>query len=123
MPRGLWPDKPVGSGYTVAVEGGLSFNNISSSPIAEGFINFGWAGIILFAVVFCWTFGILDLTFERVVSRGRDALIGLLYPFMVGFTFFLMRGDLLSSAAFVVGFVIAFLPLALRLPRVRLRAK
>ncbi|QIN77693.1 hypothetical protein GBA65_03270 [Rubrobacter marinus] len=123
VPRSIWPDKPFGSGYTVAVDQGLLFNNVSSSPIAEGLINFGWAGVVLFAVALCWIFGLLDSSFRHAERSGEGTLLRLLYPFLIGFAFFLMRGDLLSSFAFVAGFVAAFLPLAVRLPRVALRTK
>lgn len=117
VPRSLWPDKPVGSGYTVATEGGLSFVNVSSSPIAEALINFGWTGIFLFAFVLCWIFGALDNSFTIAEHRDHDALIRLIYPFWVGIAFFLMRGDLLSSTAYIVAFTVAFLPLAVQLRR------
>jgi oligosaccharide repeat unit polymerase len=121
IPRSLWPDKPVGSGHTVALDAGLAFENVTSSPIAEGLINFGWVGVILFAFLLCWLFGALDAGFERAQRKESDALIRLVYPFWIGLAFFFLRGDLLSSTAFVVGFSVAFLPLLIRLPRVRLR--
>ncbi len=123
VPRSLWPGKPVGSGYTVAVDGGLAFNNVSSSPLAEGLINFGWVGVALFAFVLCWLFGTLDASYERAQRKGYETLLGLIYPFWIGFAFFLMRGDLLSSTAFIVGFSVAFLPLLARLPEAKLRLR
>lgn len=117
IPRSLWPTKPIGSGATVAGEEDLIFNNVSSSPIAEGLINFGWVGVVLFAVFLCWTFGLLDAAFWRAKGGEEGTLVRVIYPFYVGFAFFLMRGDLLSASAFIIGFSVAFLPLLLRLPR------
>jgi hypothetical protein len=122
VPRSLWPDKPVGSGLTVAVERGLSFDNVSNSPIAEGLMNFGWVGVPLFAFVLCWIFGILDASFERAERGNYKVLIRLIYPFWIGFAFFLMRGDLLSSTAYITGFSVAFLPLIVKLPRIKIRS-
>jgi hypothetical protein len=116
IPRSLWPGKPVGSGYTIASDGGLIFNNVSSPPVAEGLINFGWVGVILFAVALCWLFGLLDAGFERARREG-DTFVAYVYPFLIGFVFFLMRGDLLSATAFILGFTAAFLPLTVRLPK------
>lgn len=121
VPRSVWSGKPLGSGYTVAVEGGLSFDNVSSSPLAEGLINFGWPGLVLFAVALSWICGVIDLSSRRAERGGHDTLLRLLYPFLMGFAFFLMRGDLLSSTAFVVGFVVAFLPLVTRLSGLKRR--
>lgn len=117
VPRSLWPAKPIGSGATVAGEENLIFNNVSSSPIAEGLINFGWVGVVLFAVFLCWSFGLLDAAFWGSGSEGEGTLLRVIYPFYVGFVFFLMRGDLLSATAFIVGFSVTFLPLLLRSPR------
>lgn len=117
VPRSMWPDKPIGSGATVAGEEELIFNNVSSSPIAEGLINFGWVGIVVFAIVLCWLFGVLDAAFWKAKGGGEGTLTQVIYPFYIGFAFFLMRGDLLSSTAFIVGFSVAFLPLLARLPK------
>ncbi len=117
IPRSIWPDKPIGSGATVAAEEDLIFDNVSSSPIAEGLINFGWVGVVLFAIFLCWTFGGLDAVFWSSKGDGEGDIVRVIYPFYVGFAFFLMRGDLLSASAFIVGFSVAFLPLLLRLPK------
>lgn len=119
IPRSVWPDKPVGSGYTVAQSGGLAFNNVSSSPVAEGLINFGWVGVVLFAIVLSWLFGFIDASYRQADRKGYVSLLVLLYPFWVGFAFFLMRGDMLSATAFITGFSVAFIPLILVLPRIK----
>jgi hypothetical protein len=117
VPRSLWPGKPIGSGATVAGPEDLTFNNVSSSPVAEGLINFGWPGVVIFAVALCLLFGLLDAAFWRGGSTARGgSLLGVIYPFYIGFAFFVMRGDLLSATAFVVGFSVTFLPLLARLP-------
>jgi len=116
VPRSLWPDKPVGSGYTVATEGGLDFNNVSSSPLAEGLINFGWLGIVVFAVALCWIFGTADASFQRAYTEGGASFVRAIYPFWIGLVFFLMRGDLLSATAFIVAFSVSFVPLLVHLP-------
>lgn len=117
VPRSLWPDKPVGSGFTVAVDSGLNFNNVSSSPIAEGLINFGWVGVVLLAFVLCWLFGIADASFRRAMrEEDEDSFVGVIYPFWIGLVFFLLRGDMLSATAFVVAFTVSFLPLLVRFP-------
>lgn len=119
VPRSLWPDKPVGSGYTVAVEGNLDFNNVSSSPLAEGLINFGWLGLVVFAVALCWMFGTADASFQRQIKEGGTSFVGAIYPFWIGLVFFLMRGDLLSATAFIVAFSVSFVPLLVPLPSLR----
>lgn len=114
VPREFWFDKPVGSGYTVAQERGLSFDNVSSPPVAEGLINFGWPGIVLFAVALSWLFGVLDAAYRvGATKEARGVLLHAIYPFWIGMAFFLLRGDLLSSTAFITGFTAAFATLAI----------
>ena len=111
FPRAWWPGKPTGSGHTVAVQHGLAFTNLSSPLPAEGLINFGWLGVAVFGIVGGWLFTLID----RAANRRCETvtLINVIYPFWLGFAFFLMRGDLMSSVAYTVGFTTAFLPLLL----------
>lgn len=120
IPRSVWPDKPPGSGFVVAVQGEFSFNVVSSSPIAEGLVNFGWMGVVVFAVALSWLFGLADASFKRAEAEDRSTVLRLAYPFWIGFAFFLMRGDLLSAVALAVPFVIALLILAVRPVRLKL---
>lgn len=111
VPNEVWPGKPSGSGWTVALERNLSFDNVSSSPLAEGMINFGWIGVPIFALAFSLLFAAIDASYKRARSEAKNSLLCFLYPFWIGFSLLLLRGDLLSSTAFIVGFTVAFLPL------------
>lgn len=71
---------------------------------------------MLFAVFLCWSFGLFDAAFWSAEGGGEGTLLRVIYTFYVGFAFFLMRGDLLSATAFIVGFTVACLQLLLRLP-------
>ncbi|HGH3152347.1 TPA: hypothetical protein ACJK0A_004171, partial [Acinetobacter baumannii] len=55
VPRFLWNDKPFGSGYQLSLDQGYAFNNISMPFIAEGYVNFGYLGFIIFSIflAFC----------------------------------------------------------------------
>lgn len=111
VPRSWWPDKPTGSGWTVAEGIGLSYQNVSSPLPAEGLINFGWIGLLAFAFGFSRLFTWLDKKSRSSVLSGSSRLVRAVYPFLFGLFVFMLRGDLLSSSAFIVGFVTAFLPL------------
>ena len=107
IPRVFWETKPVGSGHHVATYFQTSFTNVSCPLPAEGMINFGILGIIMFAIIFARICRILD---DYYVHTSRDdsvRLIEVLYPFWLGFIFFMSRGDLMSSLAFTVGFSLA----------------
>ena len=103
VPRTLWPAKPGGSGNLVCMAQGQTQLNISSPLPAEGLLNFGILGFILFAVVAALVCRGLDRWFVKSTSPLR-----LFYPFVCLLMFFIMRGDLLSSFAFTVGYFVSF---------------
>ncbi|NTR28688.1 oligosaccharide repeat unit polymerase [Enterococcus faecium] len=105
VPRSIWESKSIGSGYLVAEGIQLPFYNVSSPLPAEALINFGIIGVIGFAICISKLFSWLD----KQYWEGNKPSIKIIYPFFIGFTFFVMRGDMLSSIAYIVGFSICFL--------------
>lgn len=108
VPRAIWPTKPEGSGNLVCAAQGQIQLNISSPLPAEGIVNFGIVGLLIFAVVAVLVCRRLDRWFVESESPLR-----LFYPFACLLLFFMMRGDLLSSLAFTSGYVVSFLILCL----------
>ncbi|MGH2108675.1 O-antigen polymerase [Aerococcus urinaeequi] len=108
IPRAIWPTKPVGSGYTVAILFGWDFVNVSMPLIGEGYINFGIFGVIALGIFMGIVLKKMDFHyFYRVKNEGKKIyFIEIVFPFTLGFLFFIMRGDLLSSWAYYVGFMI-----------------
>lgn len=104
VPRSIWPNKSLGSGYVVAETIGLPFKNVSSALPAEGLINFGIIGVIFFSLLISRLCSYLD----SIYWLGNKSSIKIAYPFWIGFFFFIMRGDLLSSTAYLFGFTICF---------------
>lgn len=102
VPRSIWPTKPIGSGYFVAEESGLYFNNVSMNYFGEGFINFGFIGIILFALFLGYFNAFMDFRFwEKSVSyRFR-----ILYFVLIGMEFVTLRGQLMSFFPIAIGYV------------------
>jgi oligosaccharide repeat unit polymerase len=113
VPRSIWVDKSIGSGHLVADSLTFSFSNVSSPLLAEGIINFGILGVILFALLF----STLCLKIDRLYWRTSKPFIKTVYPFWIGFFFFIMRGDLLSSFAFTFGFTFCFIVFRPKLKR------
>jgi len=121
IPRSIWSSKPVGSGAEVGnylVQNyNLNYSNVSCPLIAEGYINFGFFGIILFAIVFGKIISLLDFLYYKI-AKEKDylALFKLLYPFLLGFFFFMLRGDLMSSFAYVIAFAFSFIVFFVKVP-------
>lgn len=106
IPRKVWPNKPIGSGAMIATKMNWSFSNVSCPFIGEGYINFGFLGVILFAVLLAKLTASLDKAYiEYNSSEGKLSFIELVYPFNVGFLFFILRGDMLSSLTYYIGFM------------------
>ena len=124
VPRTFWPGKPVGSGYEMANNQGYIFNNISMPYIGEGYVNFGVLGIILFAGFIGYATARVDhargLRQQRSDRlRYKDSI----YYFLFGSVFFVLRGDLLSSFAYMAaGLVVAlFVGVLMRLINGKIR--
>ena len=109
VPRSLWTNKPDGSGQLVGEDFGLRFTNLSEPLPAEGYINFGIAGVAVYACFFAWFFARIDFIYWKRLTQYRSPIsyVELVYPFGVGFTIFLMRGDFLSSTAYISGFALS----------------
>ena len=102
VPRAIWPSKPISSGEEVGWfllhKYDLHFVNISQPFIGEGWINFGFLGIIIFAIIFSYFF-----YFFFKWSKTKDILKNIAYVFFSYHLIFLLRGDLMSGLAFFVG--------------------
>ena len=103
VPRSIWPDKPLGSGETLAHNIGLSFTNVSMPLLGEGYVNFGWLGMLLFVLMLAYVTAKLDRAFWVSKVDGHGSLFPLAYMELIGLFFFIMRGDLLSSFAYTCG--------------------
>lgn len=104
IPRSIWPSKPIGSGAFIAESARMDFTNISCPYVAEGYINFGILGVILFAIAMAFFVAKLDTKFY---TYSKLNFIKIFYPVALGMIFFILRGDLMSSFAYTISFVVA----------------
>jgi len=113
VPRSIWPNKPQGSGYLIGTYlvgyHAMWFTNLSNSFPSEGYINFGLIGVLLFALMLA----LLSMITDEFEKHNDLRLVFAVYTsfHMV----FMLRGDLMSSFAFLAGILTAiyFLPLIL----------
>lgn len=104
VPRAIWPGKPVGSGQTVAEYQGQAYTNLSFPLPAEGYINFGIIGLVAMAVIFA----LVCRRCDRAFWEGAHQRWMPFYPVACFLFFFMLRGDLMSSTAYFVGFAAVF---------------
>ena len=109
VPRSIWVTKPIGSGAMISTFMGQSFTNISCPLIAEGYVNFGILGVILFALVTGALCTVVDRKYwENAPENLNFSLIKVLYPVLPPYFFFMLRGDLMSSFAYTSAYVVTF---------------
>jgi oligosaccharide repeat unit polymerase len=107
IPRSLWRGKPIGSGGMVADYFSYPRVNLSCPLPFEGYINFSVIGLIVFASLIGILFSSLDEYHWRESTTKSYNIISAYYPFLLGFGFFAMRGDLMSSFSYTVMFIAA----------------
>lgn len=104
VPRSIWPNKPVGSGYYVAEHSNLWFDNVSMNYLGEGYINGGFIGMILFIIFAAYFNAKMDYKFWRTKS---GYLFTVFYWIMLGMEFIILRGALMSFFPITVGYLCA----------------
>ena len=92
VPRQMWENKPNPTGDLIARAQGQSYTNISCPYISEGYINFGIAGTIVFQIVLALICAKMDYNYWY---KANDKLLfRIIYPFLMGFLVYLLRGAL-----------------------------
>ena len=99
FPRSLWESKPLGSGAFVA-EQYSDFTNISMPWFAEGYLNFGFIGIILFTLFLSWFSSFFDSKYWN--DQREKKTITPYYLLLISSLLYILRGDLMSSLAYTL---------------------
>ncbi len=92
VPRQIWVSKPYPTGDLIAKAQNQKYTNISCPFMMEGYINFGILGVIMFQTIL----GIVSSKFdcEYWYNEKCNHLLRMLYPFLMGFWIYLLRGAL-----------------------------
>lgn len=107
VPRRFWPTKPIGSGAFIA-QSQFAFSNISMPFWGEGYVNFGWFGILLFTLLLSFFAARMDYVFWETKKNNIINVSSGYYYIILGAVLFIMRGDLMSSFAYLAGVLVAF---------------
>ena len=109
VPRSFWPGKPIGSGAALADMQGV-FGNVSMPWWGEGYINFDYPGVLLFTLILAYITAWFDVEYWKCGCLGKNSTFKkIIYYTFVGSLFFILRGDLLSSYAFLIGTIFSIL--------------
>lgn len=101
IPRSIWPGKAEASGEIIAIAQGQLFTNLACPLPAEGYINLGFIGLLLFA----GAYGLLCKLIDGL-AFGDGQILGFVYCFIVPISFYLLRGALLSGWAYSFGYAV-----------------
>ena len=111
IPRSFWTSKPLSTGELVGNhlidEYGFNYNNLSNSIVSEGYINFGFLGVIFYAVVLSYF-----IIFFMKWLRSGSFLKELMAFYFAVHLIFLLRGDLTNGFSYFIGplFAVFLLP-------------
>ncbi|WP_286964575.1 MULTISPECIES: O-antigen polysaccharide polymerase Wzy [Acinetobacter] len=108
IPRSFWESKPIGSGAQLAIDNNYIFTNISMPYIAEGYVNFGYIGIIIFILFASFFMKQIDFKYLNNIKLSEHNFSIAKGVFFCAAIFFISRGDLLSSFAYMISGVVAF---------------
>jgi hypothetical protein len=108
VPRSVWPAKPIGSGAWLFGELGMEFRNVACTFLAEGYINFGFGGGLIFTALLALLIARFDGWYWQRNGQTFFSLPRLFYFVLIGMLFFILRGDLMSSVAYTIGLAAVF---------------
>lgn len=110
IPRVIWSAKPYPTGQFIAMSQNSIFTNLSCPLIAEIFIDFGIVGVFVSSIMLAILVSKLDyIYFNKNEINGRR-FIDYSYPFLLGFTFFMMRGSLQPVIVYMFTFYLPLIP-------------
>jgi hypothetical protein len=109
VPRKIWPSKAMSGSYEIAHELGL-FDNVSFPYPSIGYMDGGMIGMVLFGVFIGWIMECMDSYYWRHIDRNNKIVhtFDIMYPVIVIFWFFLYRGDIFYTLAYLVGYLLAW---------------
>ena len=102
VPRAFWPGKPVGSGFCVAREYGYDYDNIAMCVFGEGYVNFGFVGMIVVSGMIAWVNIKAD---SRYWGGGVTTAFKVCYLIGLPMEFVILRGALLNVLPYYLAYI------------------
>lgn len=97
VPRSLWPGKPITTNTLIASSQGARYTNLSCPLPAEGYVNFGAVGVILYAIIIAAYASYLDKLYWGTSKEERNNIITMIYPYLAIIMLYMSRGPLQPS--------------------------
>lgn len=94
VPRSIWKGKPITTNVLIAFSQNQKFTNLSCPLPAEGYVNFGWVGVIAYCFIYAKFNYYIDDVFWNRNSDEEISVINMVYPFLCVITLYINRGPL-----------------------------
>ncbi len=109
IPRSIWVSKAEGSGFLLAENANLAFNNISTPLIAELYLDFSFFGIIFGFFILGFVYRYIDTRFINIERNlnGLGLIKLIAYSEFVCLQFYILRGNLLATVAYTSSIMVS----------------
>lgn len=107
IPRSIWPTKPYPTGELIASSQGQNYTNVSCPFVSEGYVNFGVFGVVIFQAILSLICSKLDKIYWT--RNDKSIYLKILYPFLMGFLIYFLRGALHPAVVYLFCFCIPIL--------------
>ena len=97
VPRSIWSGKPITTNTLITSSQGARYTNLSCPLPAEGYVNFGIVGVILYAIIIAVYSSYIDNIYWENSRGKRNNIITMLYPYLAIVIFYMSRGPLQPS--------------------------
>jgi hypothetical protein len=108
VPSSLWSSKPLATGIFLAdyliANYSMWFTNLSAPLIAEGYLDFGPGGVVLYAAALAWFVVFLN----RLALRRDNYLAFPMATYAAVFLMIVLRGSLMIALGFAAAAFLAF---------------
>jgi len=108
IPRSIWQDKGVGSGYDISYLSDLNLPNVSAPLILELYLNFWYLGVLFGGLMLGFLFSSIDKFFIKITSY-KISIAWIIYFQSVGYFFLILRGSFLSAFAYFLSWILTWL--------------
>lgn len=119
VPRSIWETKPNVSGFEVANNSNLYFDNVSMPLVAEFYLNYWYVGILIFSFLFGFLIKSIDSTF--MARRYSSTVDWFIYFQSIGLLLLILRGGLLSAFAYACATFLSWIAIKSLLTLVKIR--
>jgi hypothetical protein len=108
VPSSIWSAKPLATGIFLAdyliANYSMWFTNLSAPLIAEGYLDFGPGGVVLYAAVMAW----LVVYLNRLALRRNNWMAFPMATYASVFLMIVLRGSLMIALGFAAAALVSF---------------